>query len=145
MDGDILAHECRYLLLGVGVRAQAEVYIVQAQSGRASGVLVVLEALGPHTLVMVFHTRDAHSLGIQDQVVPQVVDRQEGLQVTRDRSWDPDLGSLVGPIQEILNNLILKVLFEGCLRSGWDHQGCEYAGVGESPTGKFWTSSVQKT
>ena len=133
------------ILLGVGVRAQAEVYIVLVHSGQVSGDLVVQAAHGPHTLVMVFHTRDAHNLGIQDQVVPQVVDRQEGLQVTRDRSWDPDLGSLVGPIQEILNNLILKVLFEGCLRSGWDHQGCEYAGVGESPTGKFWTSSVQKT
>ena len=98
-----MLHECRYILLGVGVRAQAEVYIVQAQSGRASGVPVVLAALGPHTSVMVFHMKDAHSLGIQGRGVLQDVVLPGGLLVGQDQSWVLDRGSQVGPIQEILS------------------------------------------
>ena len=99
-------HECRYLLLGVGVQAQAEVYIVQVQSGRASGVLAVLAALDPHTLVMVFHMKDAHSLGIQGQGVPQDADLLGGLLVAQDQNWGLDQSSQVGPIQEILWTII---------------------------------------
>ena len=96
-------HECIYLLLGVRVRAQAEVYIVQVQSGRALVVLAVLAALDPHTSVMVFHMKDAHSLGIQGRGVPQDADLLGDLLVAQDQNWGLDRSSQVGPIQEILS------------------------------------------
>lgn len=101
-------HECIYLLLGVGVRAQAEVYIVQVQSGRALGVLAVLAALDPHTSVMVSHMKDAHSLGIQGQGVPQDGDLPGGPLVGQGQSWVLDRGNRVGPIQEILSEQSFK-------------------------------------
>ena len=93
----------RFLLLGVGVPAQAEVYIVRVQSDQASGVLVVRVAHGPHTLVMVVHMKDAHSLGIQGQEVPQDADLLEDLLVAQDQNWGLDRSSQVGPILEILS------------------------------------------
>ena len=100
---DQFSQDRRYLLLGVGVLAQAEVYIVRVQSGQASGVLVVRVAHGPHTLVMVVHMKDAHSLGIQGQEVPQDADLLGGLLVAQDQNWGLDRSNQVGPIQEILS------------------------------------------
>ena len=64
---------------------------------------MVRAAHGPHTLVMVVHMKDAHSLGIQDQGVPRDVDLLGVLLVAQDQNWGLDRSSQVGPIQEILS------------------------------------------
>ena len=52
---------------------------------------------------MVFHMKDAHSLGIQDRGVLQDADLLGDLLADRDRNWGLDRSSQVGPIQEILS------------------------------------------
>jgi hypothetical protein len=52
---------------------------------------------------MAVHMKDAHSLGIQGQEVPQDADLLGGLLVAQDQNWGLDRSNQVGPIQEILD------------------------------------------
>jgi len=83
---------------------------------------VVRAGHGPHTLVMVFHMKDAHSLGIQDRGVLQDADLLGDLLVDRDQNWGLDRSSQVGPIQEILDTWDQEAEGQEGLRRAQDSQ-----------------------